>query len=77
MKYTPKTRYSYSNSGFVFLGMIIEKVSRKLYRDFIAKNVLSPAGMRNSGFYAFNDLPENTANGYLNDGKKQTSTPSQ
>ncbi|MGY8824514.1 MAG: serine hydrolase [Candidatus Latescibacterota bacterium] len=29
--------------------------------------VLHPAGMTHSGFYAFNDLPANTACGYLND----------
>ncbi len=69
MKFQPGMKYSYSNGGFVFLGIIIEKTSRQLYRDFISENVLRPAGMSNSGFYAFNNLPENTANGYLNDGE--------
>ncbi|MCP5094084.1 MAG: beta-lactamase family protein [Chloroflexi bacterium] len=56
---------SYSNGGFVFLGMIIEKVSGQNYRTFINEQVLKPAGMQNSGFFAFNALPPNTANGYL------------
>ena len=69
MKFQPGERYSYSNGGFVYLGIIIERITGQLYRDFITKNVLRPADMYNSGFYAFNDLPQNTANGYLKDRK--------
>jgi len=67
MKYSPGERYSYSNGGYVFLGMLIERLSGMLYRDFIHDHVLKVAGMLNSGFFASNDLPENTANGYLED----------
>ena len=67
MKFCPGERYSYSNGGYVFLGMLIEKITGMLYRDFVRERVLQAATMHNSGFYAFNDLPENTANGYLED----------
>jgi CubicO group peptidase (beta-lactamase class C family) len=67
MKFRPGERYSYSNGGYVFLGMLIEKLTGRLYRDFLAEHVLRAANMHNSGFFAFNDLPENTANGYLED----------
>ena len=67
MKFRPGERYSYSNGGYVFLGMLIEKLTGKLYRAFVGEHVLRAANMRRSGFYAFNDLPENTANGYLQD----------
>jgi len=60
-------RYSYSNGGYVFLGMLIEKLTGRLYRDFVRDYVLQPADMNRSGFYAFNDLPGNTASGYLKD----------
>ena len=66
-KFRPGERYSYSNGGYVFLGMLIEKLTGSLYRDFIREHVLQVANMHRSGFYAFNDLPENTANGYLED----------
>jgi len=69
MKFHPGERFSYSNGGYVFLGMLIEKLSGLLYRDFIQEHVLKAADMPNSGFYAFNDLPENTAIGYLDDRK--------
>ncbi len=67
MKFQPNYRFSYSNGGYVFLGILIERITGFLYRDFIEEYVLKPANMNNSGFYAFNDLPENTANGYLGD----------
>jgi CubicO group peptidase (beta-lactamase class C family) len=67
MKFRPGERYSYSNGGYVFLGMLIEKLTGMLYRDYIREQVLQAAHMHHSGFYAFNDLPENTANGYLED----------
>jgi CubicO group peptidase (beta-lactamase class C family) len=67
MKYSPGERYSYSNGGYVFLGLLIEKLTGRRYRDFVRDHVLQPAKMDRSGFYAFNDLPENTANGYLED----------
>jgi CubicO group peptidase (beta-lactamase class C family) len=70
MKYPPGERYSYSNGGYVFLGLLIEKLTGRLYRDFIRDHVLQPARMDRSGFYAFNDLPENTANGYLEDRRR-------
>ena len=66
-KFLPGERFSYSNGGFVLLGMLIEKLTGSLYRDFIREHVLQVANMHQSGFYAFNDLPENTANGYLED----------
>ena len=70
MKFQPGERYSYSNGGYVFLGMLIEKITGLLYRDFIEEQVLKAANMHKSGFYAFNDLPENTATGYLEDRRR-------
>jgi CubicO group peptidase (beta-lactamase class C family) len=73
MKFQPGERFSYSNGGYVFLGMLIEKISGRLFRDFIREHVLLPAGMLRSGFYAFYDLPGNTATGYLED-RRTTNT---
>jgi len=67
MKFAPGERYSYSNGGYVFLGILIERLTGRLYREFVRDHVLRPANMKRSGFYALNDLPENTANGYLRD----------
>lgn len=50
--FTPGTRRAYSNSGFVVLGAIIEKVTGLTYTDFIRKEILTPLGMRDTQFEA-------------------------
>lgn len=65
MKFKPGDRPSYSNGGYVFLGIIIEKLSGLIYRDFMNKNIFEPLNMESTGFYAFNALPENVACGYI------------
>lgn len=42
--------YRYSNSGYVVLGAIIERVTRQDYYAHVSENVFARAGMRNSAF---------------------------
>jgi CubicO group peptidase (beta-lactamase class C family) len=63
-KFLPGEQFCYSNGGYLFLGIIIEKITGQLYRDYIERVVFVPAQMSDAGFYAFNQLPENTACGY-------------
>ncbi|MGD9143303.1 MAG: serine hydrolase domain-containing protein, partial [Dehalococcoidia bacterium] len=63
-KYSPGERFSYSNGGYIFLGIIIEHITGQLYRDYIQESVFDPASMNDSGYFAFDELPENTAYGY-------------
>jgi CubicO group peptidase (beta-lactamase class C family) len=74
MKFQPGTRFSYSNGGYILLGIVIEEVTRRLYREVVKDLVLDPAGMGDSGFFALNQLPERTAVGYMElpDGTVQT-----
>jgi CubicO group peptidase (beta-lactamase class C family) len=44
--FEPGSRFLYSNSGYVVLGAIIERVSGLDYYDYIVEHVLRPAGMR-------------------------------
>lgn len=67
MKFQPGERYSYSNGGYVFLGVLIEKITGLLFRDFMQEQVFRIAHMPRSGFFALNALPANTALGYLED----------
>lgn len=69
-KFQPGERCSYSNGGYVLLGVIIEKVTGELFRDFITREVLMAAGMEDSGFYFLNDLPENSSIGYKEENGK-------
>ncbi|MBN1246995.1 MAG: beta-lactamase family protein [Anaerolineae bacterium] len=67
MKFAPGTRFSYSNGGYIALGIAIEALTGRAYRDFVTEEVLRPAGMMHSGFYAFNRLPGETAWGYIDE----------
>lgn len=46
--FAPGERWSYSNSGYILLGAIIEKVSGQTYQEFIEKNIFAPLGMKHS-----------------------------
>lgn len=48
MDFAPGEKWSYSNSGYILLGAIIEKVSGQTYQDFIQKNIFTPLGMKHS-----------------------------
>jgi len=46
----PGTRFSYSNMGYSFLGLIIEKITQEPYENYLDKNLLVPLGMNSSTF---------------------------
>lgn len=45
LHFTPGTRSSYSNMGYMFLGKVIEAVTGRKYEDFVCSEVLKPAGI--------------------------------
>lgn len=49
--FKPGTKYRYSNGGYIILGQIIEKISRKTLPVFVRDAILLPAGMRHSVIY--------------------------
>jgi CubicO group peptidase (beta-lactamase class C family) len=68
MKFSPGDRFSYSNGGYILLGIIIEEISGISYQMFVEKSVFGPLGMNDSGFFAMDELPERTAFGYVKKG---------
>ncbi|HEX5323511.1 MAG TPA: serine hydrolase domain-containing protein, partial [Capsulimonadaceae bacterium] len=43
-------RHSYSNTGYMLLGQIIEVVSGKSYAEYLQQHIFGPLGMKNSGY---------------------------
>lgn len=64
MRFDPGTKWEYSNSNYVLLGAIIEKITGKTYGAYLEQNIFKPAGMTRS-LYA-NDIRviRNRADGY-------------
>lgn len=50
LDFEPGSRYSYSNTGFILLGRVIEKVSGETCGEFLAKRIFKPLGMDNTVF---------------------------
>lgn len=48
LDFEPGTRWSYSNTGYVLLGRVVEKVSGKPFRQFLKERILDPLGMKHS-----------------------------
>ncbi len=65
MKFAPGTRFSYSNGGYILLGVVIEEVTGLPYQHFVEQAIFQAIGMKRSGYFAFNQLPEQTALGYI------------
>jgi len=50
LDFDPGTQYSYCNSGYILLGLIIEKVTGKPYEQVVKDFILKPLKMKHSGF---------------------------
>lgn len=64
LDFSPGTKWNYSNSGYLILGYIIEKVSGEKYRQYIQNHVLKIAGMDNSGVDRPDTILYHRARGY-------------
>ncbi|MFP4064369.1 MAG: serine hydrolase domain-containing protein [Bacteroidales bacterium] len=51
LNFRPGTRFGYSNTGYAFLGLLIERVSGKSYADFLKEHIFDPLGMPNTFAY--------------------------
>jgi len=50
LDFQPGERWSYSNSGYVLLGHIIERVSGQSYEEFLQENIFTPLQMTNTRY---------------------------
>ena len=62
--FDPGTDYSYSNTGFLLLGSIVEKVTGQNYFEYVQDHIFKPAGMTETTFPNLDRVNRNLAVGY-------------
>jgi CubicO group peptidase (beta-lactamase class C family) len=58
-------KWSYSNLGYVTLGILIHKVSGEFYGDLLQKRIFGPLGMNSTRIISEADIIPNRAAGYV------------
>ena len=64
LAYAPGTSWSYSNLGYLTLGILIHKVTGEFYGDFLQQRIFKPLEMRTTRIINEADIIPNRAAGY-------------
>ena len=64
LDFAPGEKFSYSNSGYVLLSAIVEKLSGQSYAAFVAENLFKPLGMADTGYDTHAMILPRRASGY-------------
>jgi CubicO group peptidase (beta-lactamase class C family) len=64
LQFQPGEKWSYSNSGYVLLGYLLEKASGESYQKFVQENIFGPLGMKDSGYDSNSAIIPRRAAGY-------------
>ncbi len=70
LEFEPGSSFKYSNSGYVLLGYIIEKVTNQTYEDYLKENIFKPLDMKDTEIADGKKLIQNKASGYSIAGKQ-------
>lgn len=62
--FAPGTQWSYSNTAYVLLGILVRKASGQFYGDFLHERIFEPLGMDTTRVISEADIVPNRAAGY-------------
>jgi D-alanyl-D-alanine carboxypeptidase len=63
--FAPGEHWKYSNSGYILLGAVIEKLSGGSYADFLRTRIFGPLGMKNSRYEDVTQITPGRVAGYM------------
>jgi D-alanyl-D-alanine carboxypeptidase len=73
--FAPGTSWAFSDTNFVLLGQILQRVGRKPYSKLVQRGILDRAGMRNTAYTTTAAIPEPVLHAYSNErGKYEEAT---
>jgi CubicO group peptidase (beta-lactamase class C family) len=64
LAYPPGTKWSYSNLGYLTLGVLIHRVTGEFYGDFLQQHIFRPLGMTTTRIISEEDIVANRSAGY-------------
>ncbi|MGB8654632.1 MAG: serine hydrolase domain-containing protein [Candidatus Acidiferrales bacterium] len=64
MLFKPGEKWSYSNTGYVVLGILIHRVTGEFYGDFLQQRIFKPLGMSATRIISEADIVPNRSSGY-------------
>ncbi len=64
LDFKPGEKFKYSNTAYIILSFIVEKAARMPFAEYVAKKILKPAGMKQSGVLGIQKSTRNLAHGY-------------
>jgi CubicO group peptidase (beta-lactamase class C family) len=64
LAFEPGTSWSYSNLGYLTLGILIHQVTGEFYGDFLQQRIFRPLGMKTTRIMSESDIIPNRAAGY-------------
>jgi len=67
LEFEPGSKFHYDNSGYFLLGAILEQVTGEPYEALLRESILTPLGMKGTGYDHFGELLEKRVTGYEKD----------
>ena len=64
MDFAPGEKWSYSNTGYVLLGIVIHRVTGEFYGDFLQQRIFQPLGMKETRIISEADIVPHRSSGY-------------
>ena len=64
MDFSPGEKWSYSNTGYVLLGIVIHRVTGEFYGDFLQERIFKPLGMTSTRIISEADIVPHRSSGY-------------
>lgn len=63
--FAPQTEWQYSNTNYILLGRLIERITEERYADGLRRAILEPLGLLRTGVVDLTTIRANAARGYL------------